>query len=403
MSISINKKHRDIFFLFAAAAAIISSGFELWPFNNSRAWQILNISNLCCIIGIAGLISTFIQKNKPHKASIYIPHISIIAYLVINFLSIGFADSFQRAASYTLKLWLVFLGGFWLFQRAMSNKKNIHTIYAFAAATLIISILGCLFVSLSSTQSRYGFFDSPFKYGTYSAVLVPLCCMYLFSGSKLQTILAVSILAAYALSMETAGCLIAITAGLITGFLMTNKKSVKIKILVGILLFTSSFVLAGKHNDIKNDFVLKEKDSVNLRQRYIEWQAAINILQKRGIIGTGAGCINDYRSYYYYRLPKLNTLKAFDQNGFLTVGAETGIFGSAAFCWIIMHFGSRLNHHKKYILSANRITAANAAAFTAALTANIFSSIHYNGILIVFVFLLSLISAVNTIFAGAEK
>ena len=44
------------------------------------------------------------------------------------------------------------------------------------------------------------------------------------------------------------------------------------------------------------------------------------------------------------------------------------------------------------------MAVANTAAFVSALTANFFSSVHYNGILIVFVLLLSLISSVNRIY-----
>ena len=45
-----------------------------------------------------------------------------------------------------------------------------------------------------------------------------------------------------------------------------------------------------------------------------------------------------------------------------------------------------------------RMTVANTAAFVSALTANLFSSVHYNGILVVFVLLLSLISSLNRIY-----
>ena len=177
-------------------------------------------------------------------------------------------------------------------------------------------------------------------------------------------------------------------------------------IIICLLLSAAALFLSNKvfDNAAGSDFALKENDEINLRQRYIEWQAEINLLEKRGITGTGAGCVNDYRSNFYYRLPKLNTLKVFDQNGFLAIGAETGLLGLAAFIWILIHYG-RMSLRDFLHLQAGEnpqacaMTTANTAAFVSALTANLFSSVHYNGILIVFVLLLSLISSVNKIYA----
>ena len=148
---------------------------------------------------------------------------------------------------------------------------------------------------------------------------------------------------------------------------------------------------------------LSEKDGINLRQRYIEWQAQINLLENRTITGTAAGCINDYRSKFYYRLPKLNTLKVFDQNGWLAVGGETGIVGLVCLCWVVIHYGKLafkqlIKSGKRDLSAANRFTKANLAGFISACIANTFSSVQYNAILIVFVLVIALISETNRIF-----
>ncbi len=119
--------------------------------------------------------------------------------------------------------------------------------------------------------------------------------------------------------------------------------------------------------------------------------------------GTGAGCVNDYRSVFYYRMPKLNTIKSFDQNGYLAIAAETGIAGLVCFCWVLAHYGKqgfcslkkRLNRQGSM---AWRIALANMAGFSAACTANLFSSVHYNGVLIVFVLVLVLIERSERVF-----
>ena len=76
----------------------------------------------------------------------------------------------------------------------------------------------------------------------------------------------------------------------------------------------------------------------NIKQRYLEWQALINLLEDRAVSGSGPGCMNQYRGEHYHRLPKLNTIKPFDQNGYLALAAECGIVGLICFIWILFAF-----------------------------------------------------------------
>ncbi len=128
-------------------------------------------------------------------------------------------------------------------------------------------------------------------------------------------------------------------------------------------------------------------------------------MEERTVTGTAAGCINVFRSNYYYRLPKLNTLKAFDQNGWLVTGAETGIVGLVCFGWIIVYY-FRLAYRQLDSISrlnrpaAFRFAAANFTGLMAVCTANLFSSVHYNGVVIVFVLVLALIDRTNHVFTG---
>ena len=268
-----------------------------------------------------------------------------------------------------------------------------------------MAILACIYTRLACDPKQFGFHGNVFKYGTYIGILVPLAGIYLLCGSKFQSLSGILITAAGVFSAGSAGACLAIFAGLITTLVLSKKPSTRAGIIICLLLSAAVLPLSNRVFDsaISSDFALKENDGINLRQRYIEWQAEINLLEKRGITGTGAGCVNDYRSNFYYRLPKLNTLKAFDQNGFLAVAAETGLLGLSAFIWIIIHYG-RMSLKNCMFLQTDenhpsiRMTVANTATFVSALTANLFSSVHYNGILIVFVLLLSLISSVNRIY-----
>jgi hypothetical protein len=395
----------DMSFMTLAGIAIITSALHFWPFEDSKIWQMLNIPNFCCGIALALVTVLLISKKSRCSVLAFMPDTSILAYLAINVLSISIADSLSRPLNYTMKLGLVFTGGLFLFQKASSKPKTLKYFYCLIAVAASLSILACIYTRLTCDPKRFGFHDNVFKYATYIGILVPLCCVYLLAGSKSQVFLAIFITTTGIFSAGSVGACLAIFAGLITALMMIPKASVKLNIFVCILLSAAALFLSSRTFDgaVSRDFALKEGDGINLRQRYIEWQAEINLLEKRGITGTGAGCVNDYRSNFYYRLPKLNTLKAFEQNGFLAVGAETGLLGLITFIWILVHYGkislkSYLYLRAKKNHQASAMAAANTAAFISALIANLFSSVHYNGILIVFVLLLSLISSVSRIY-----
>jgi len=91
-------------------------------------------------------------------------------------------------------------------------------------------------------------------------------------------------------------------------------------------------------------------------------------------------------------LPKLNTLAEFDQNGWLAAAAETGVMGLLCFCWIVAEYGMRA----AALLRRNDTAAVGVsgiAGIVGACVANVFSSVNYNGVLIVFVLVLAIVGA----------
>jgi O-antigen ligase len=152
---------------------------------------------------------------------------------------------------------------------------------------------------------------------------------------------------------------------------------------------------------LRRDAAICEADGINVRQRYIQWQAFINLLEGRSIAGTGAGCVNEHRSAFYYRLPKLNTLAPFDENGYLATAAEGGILALACLGWVIVnHFsmawGRIVRARRCNDPEESRLSIAASAAVVGACAANVFSSVQYNGILVIFVAVLALTPAAGS-------
>ena len=394
-----------------AGIAVVSSAFHFWPFEDSKAWQILCPPNFAAFGGIAVLIGSVLLKYDKTTVKSFLPHVSVLAYVGINILSIAFSSEAGRAMNFTFKLALMLLGGYALFSAAIYSNGSLRILYNLTAAAVIIAVTYCLIGRFRTDSEAFGFHGSALKYGTYIGILAPLCSVYLLASPKTWQILLGGIVSAAALaSSGTLGALAAISTGMLTAMFAFSRWTVRLCVLGSLVLgFGALLVMCTLDPvpSILDDLRLAEADEVNLRQRYIEWQAEINLLRERTVTGTGAGCINDHRSKFYYRLPKLNTLKAFDQNGWLAAGAETGIAGLVCFCWIVLYYGKAVlvqvvNSKHKNSPADHRFAVAGFAGIAAACVANLFSSVHYNGVLIAFVLVLALISRANLLEKGTE-
>lgn len=392
-----------------AAVAIVSSAFHFWPFDNSKTWQMLCPPNLAVLVWILILVGFALLKWGRWASSSLLPDLSVFAYLSVNVLSMAFATELGRAAIFTSKLALMLVGGYVLFSSAIFNQRSLHAVYGLTVAAATISISYCLLVRFGLGSDGFGFHNNAYKYGTYIGVLVPLCGTYLFSSSKSSMwLLGLALAIGGFVSSGSIGAVAAIIAGMVTSAIIIRKWPVRVLIMSSMVCGIGLMILAAGHPAISalwNDIKPAEKDGVNLKQRYIEWQAEINLLEERSVMGTGAGCINEYRSNFYYRLPKMNTLKAFDQNGWIAAGAETGILGLVCFCWIVVHYfklAFRAVSISGGVTSgvAGRFAEANLAGLVGTLVANLFSSVHYNGIAIVFVLVLALISRTKVLCGG---
>jgi O-antigen ligase len=347
------------------------------------------------------------RRETRRKVLGLLPHIGVLAYVAINVLSLAFAPELARAINFTMKLALMLIAGYMLLSFALSTEKRLKIMYILTAAAAAITIVYCLAARFGAGSESFGFQRSVYKYGTYIGVLVPLCGVYLLTDSRgWVKLLGGMFVAAAILSSGSLGAVAAIVVGLALSAVLFRRLSVRLSIAGSVVCGIGAVILLGSHpatTTLKDDIRLAEQDGLNLRQRYIEWQANANLLRERTVTGTGPGCINTYRSSFYYRLPKLNTLKAFEQNGYLATAAETGILGLVCFCWIVFHYGKRAfsqlaTTRRRSDMTRHRFATANLAGLAGALVANLFSSVHYNGILIVFVLVLALIASTQQLY-----
>jgi hypothetical protein len=384
--------------LVLASGAIVLSALHFWPFEHSRIWQMVLLPNLAAALWVVLAVGYMLWQRRPEVMTDSMPHVSVLAFLVICLLSSAFARDPGRAFVYSAKSCLAFVGGYILVHSATTNWESMRVLYGTATVALAIAVSSCLMTRYVFGLDRFGFHGSEYKYGTYVGVLAPLCSGYLLEYGGGRRMAGALVLLAASVSCATMGAAAGITAGTAVFLLVARSRSAKT---LAVTVLTVGGVLAlvlppPGSRVLRADLTVREGNGLNVRQRYAEWQAELNLLAERTALGTGAGSINDYRSKYYYRLPKLNTLAAFDQNGWLACGAETGILGLACFGWVIcVHVRKALcSLRGAATLSDGRhaVVTANLAGLAAACLANLFSSVHYNGILIVFVLVLALIS-----------
>jgi hypothetical protein len=381
--------------LLLASAAVVLSALHFWPFEQSRTWQMVAPPNLAAALGIALVVSHALWRRRWQVVTASLPHVSVLAFITFCLSSVAFAHSPGRALAYGVKSCLVLTGGYLLVGAAVRDKKSLRLLYGMATLGVALATAGCLLTRYGWSWQRFGFYGSGYKYGTYVGILAPFCAVYLLERGGWRRIGGAVLLLGAGMSCATLGALAGITAGVAVFLVVGRRGPARVLALGALLLGTAAALVfppeAG--GTLRDDLALRESDAVHLRQRYIEWQAQLNLVGERTVAGTGAGSINDYRSEYYRRLPKLNTLAAFDQNGWLACGAEMGIFGLVCFAWMI------LVHFRMVVASLGTVApgaddrefaVANPVGLTAACVTNLFSSVHYNGVLIALVLVLAL-------------
>lgn len=72
-----------------------------------------------------------------------------------------------------------------------------------------------------------------------------------------------------------------------------------------------------------------------IKQRFLEWQAALYALGDHPLLGAGPGSYQRWIGHSYRSFPRLNTLEPSTQNGYLVIASTMGFLGFSCFAWIL--------------------------------------------------------------------
>jgi len=370
-----------------ALALAVTVPLHGWPMSDSASLRFFWLANCVVLVWCAVALVRLRTREGRDAFAAFGPPECIWACIVVGLLSVATADDLVRAGTSAAKTALLFAGTYSLTAAACRRaERSMHILWI-----LTVGASACVahaWIQRATGPVPVSFFESPLKFGSFLAMVVPASFVYLSRSQRLLPAFGAGVLLLAAMLVcASFWAVLGMLVGCLGGGLCHPHTRRRAALGVPVVaLIVVAAVWAGRHPALAADAGWMEADGPDLKQRYIEWQAQVNLLSDRAAVGTGAGCLNDYRSFYYGRLPKNNTIAPFDQNGWLAAAAETSLLGLASLCWIFGHFALRAMRRR-----GSPLVHAAGAALAGVAVAQIASSIFYNGILVLFVMFLALI------------
>ncbi len=171
---------------------------------------------------------------------------------------------------------------------------------------------------------------------------------------------------------------VAITTGLTKKVIFEKAKG------NNILKITNDVLMSSKIPPLIKQGRFEELDGkIHIKNRYLEMQAAINMLKENILFGVGLGNYQNHIGTYYNELPKVNTMEPKQNNGYLIIAATTGLFGIAALLFIFL--SALRNVYLNYTTGNSKdkfLYLALTGSLTACLIQNFFSDLFIASLLV---------------------
>lgn len=98
------------------------------------------------------------------------------------------------------------------------------------------------------------------------------------------------------------------------------------------LVISNSIFMSSQLPEIKPEKRYSEMNGEkHIKQQYLEWHAALNLMNEYPLFGAGLGNFQSHIGHYYGKLPKINTAEPNLHNGYLVIGGSLGFLGLTAF------------------------------------------------------------------------
>lgn len=327
------------------------------------------------------------------------PPACIVAFVGFCFLSFVNAFSIAEWAKELFKLVEYFLVFYILLANNLQRVKEQVLIKAFFISTtaiLLVAFVQHLFLGLDAEMVR-GMFSNNNILGVFLCMAVPLVYAHLISpGNSLTRIWMAGMLILSIVVLLSGSALLSLIIGTLAMTLAAHKKGLLVRygltiLIAGILYpwvipdrntkavrdFASVYekgniskayyhriqILAINNQDVlvRKDFggkffrisgepyfkkivfdpakgdLYKELDKKkNVKSRYLEMEASLDLLSEHTSLGIGLGNFQNNIGKYYNGFPKVNTAQPNEDSGYFIIASTSGILGLAAFLWIFL-------------------------------------------------------------------
>jgi len=337
--------------------------------------------------------------------------LALVAVALVSVVQLTEPNQLKEAAKDILQLIVYFIAAYMLFTSLLREPSRVRiAVYALLIGASVVVAYGVwqyLVLGYIAPFDVGATFGNRHTYGAYLAIILPLAFGLLLEAEKRwQRVWLILLILLGAASVLYGATVIALAAGLVgAGLIGTRRRPWHAAIAVLVLLVLAVGLPPNRSAAVNDFFTFTESGWVEgsyermtdvPKQRYIEWLAALNVLEERPALGVGAG---NYQlaigSYYYGTMPNLDSIEPDSYSAYLVTAASMGLLGLTCLIAVLLHFGVQARRSALAILPSpleRGLARGGWGMICAAVVHNMFSSYLVRGVGLVFVFCLALIT-----------
>lgn len=337
--------------------------------------------------------------------------LALVAVTIVSVVQLTEPNQLKEAAKEILQLIVYFIAAYMLFTNLLREPSRMRiAVYALligASCVVAYGLWQYLVLGYVAPFDVSATFGNRHTYGAYLAIILPLAFGLLLEAEKLwQRVWLILLTVLGAASVLYGATVLALAAGLLgAGLIGARRRPWHTAMALLVLLVLAIGLPPNRSAAVKDFLTFTESGWVEgsyermtdvPKQRYIEWLAALNVLEERPALGVGAG---NYQlaigSYYYGTMPNLDSIEPDSYSAYLVTAASTGLLGLTCLIAVLLHFAATA--HKSalavYRSSFERgVARGGCGMICAAVVHDMFSSYLVRGVGLVFVFCLALIT-----------
>ncbi len=292
------------------------------------------------LVWLAGMVRTGAWR------AIRAPMAWPILFVALAALSVVSSTNRLRSASEVVQFAEYFMAAYLLFVTSLSDRATfrmvLNVFLAVAGVVILFGLGQYLWPAVADFKVRATFNNSHVFGGFLSLVLPLLFGMMLYTEGVWRRLAFLPVILAGLVATLSGGTFLALTLAFGVLAMVRGWKCFASVMAIFFLLVFLAMPLLPRHNlDVLKNSISLFNEEGDLSRRYIEWQAATEMVQEHPLLGVGAGGYQDKIGTFYGILPVVGgtAAPADSQNLYLVLAGSIGLPGLAAFL-ALLGFGA---------------------------------------------------------------